>query len=27
LKQERLLPNNPVEVTFDDARKIYAEAL
>jgi alcohol dehydrogenase class IV len=27
LKQQRLLPNNPVEVKLDDARELYAKAL
>ena len=27
MKQERLLPNNPVAVTVDDVRRLYSEAL
>lgn len=26
IKQVRLLPNNPVEVTLDDARELYQQA-
>ena len=27
MKQQRLLPNNPREVTLDDARSMYAMAM